>query len=84
MHVTQLFQSIRFLIMDNTSIDYDFAAIAINQDGSFLAQKDGLWGLYDNDEPENPIVSYSFKTKNKLIEWYFEDMDWNIHVFKIN
>ena len=65
----------------NTELDYlinfDSAEDAINQDGSFLAQKDGLWGLFDDYEPENPVVPYQFSTKEELIRWYFDDMGWN-------
>ena len=43
------------------SINFDDAEYAINQDGSYLAQKNNLWGLYDNDEPDDPIVDYKAK-----------------------
>ena len=59
-------------------IDYEAAEYEINQDGSYLNQKEGLWGLYDNDEPDNPIVNYEYESKEELIEWYFNDMGWDI------
>lgn len=59
-------------------IDFDSALYEINQDGSHVAQKDGLWGLYDNDEPNNPIVDYEYETRDELIKWYFNDMSWSI------
>ena len=48
------------------SINYDDAEYAINQDGSYLTQKNGLWGLYDNDEPDDPIVDYEYESKEEL------------------
>lgn len=63
-------------------IDFDDAEYAINQDGSYLAQKDDLWGLYDNDEPDDPIVDYKYESKEELIKWYFEDMGWDINDYR--
>ena len=63
-------------------IDYGEALYAINQDGSYLGQKNGLWGLYDNDEPDNPIVPYEYKTQSELIDYYFEDMDWDLEQYR--
>ncbi len=60
------------------AIDYEAAEYAINQDGSYIAQKEGLYGLYDNDEPDEPIVNYEYETREALIDWYFEDMNWDI------
>lgn len=60
-------------------IDFDSAEYAINQDGSFLAQKGGLWGLFDDFEPEVPIAPCTFKTRDELISWYFDDMGWNLY-----
>ncbi len=60
-------------------IDFDDAEYAINQDGSYLGQKDDLWGLYDNDEPDDPIVDYEYQSKEELIKWYFDDMGWDIN-----
>ena len=63
-------------------INYDDAEYAINNDGSHLAQKDNLWGLYDNDDADNPIVNYEYETKEALIEWYFDDMGWNLSDYR--
>lgn len=72
-------------------INYDECEIVINNDGSYLGQKNELWGLYDNDEPDSPIVDYKYKTREELIEWYFNDMDgandydgdkWNIENYR--
>jgi hypothetical protein len=60
----------------NGPISYDDAEYEINQDGSYLGQKDGLWGLYDNDDPDHPIVDYEYESKEELIQWYFDDMGW--------
>ncbi len=60
------------------AIDYESAEYEINQDGSYLGQQDGLWGLYDNDEPEELIVDYEYETREALIDWYFDDMSWDI------
>ena len=64
------------------SINFDDAEYAINQDGSYLAQKNNLWGLYDNDEPDDPIVDYEYESKEELIKWYFEDMSWDINDYR--
>ena len=64
--------------MNTKNINFNSAEDAINRDGSFLAQVNSLWGLYDNDESENPIVPYQFSTKEELIRWYFNDMGWNL------
>lgn len=62
-------------MMNTDCIDFDSAAYAINRDGSYLAQQNGLWGLYDfGESPDNPVVPYIFKTRNRLILWYFNDM----------
>ena len=68
-------------------IDYQDAEYAINQDCSYLGQKNNLWGLYDNDESDNPIVDYKYKTREELIEWYFNDMSgeddkWDIENYR--
>ena len=63
-------------------IDYEAAEYAINQDGSYLVEKEGLWGLYDNDDLDNPIVDYDYETKEELIEWYFDDMSWDIENYR--
>ena len=64
---------------NNSNLDFDSAVYAINQDGSYLHQQDGLWGLYDFGESiDNPVVPYIFPTKNELILWYFQYMDWDI------
>ena len=68
-------------------INYDECEIVINNDGSYLAQKNELWGLYDNDEPDAPIVDYKYKTRKSLIEWYFNDMagednKWDIELYR--
>ena len=63
-------------------INFDDAEYAINQDGSYLTQKDNLWGLYDNDEREAPIVDYEYESKEELIKWYFDDMDWDINDYR--
>ena len=63
-------------------VNYDDAEYAINQDGSYLTQKDGLWGLYDNDDEENPVVDYEYKSKEELIEWYFDDMGWSLDDYR--
>lgn len=61
-------------------IDFDSAAHTIHQDGSYLYQQDGLWGLFDfGESPDNPVVPYIFKTRDELIHWYFQDMGWDIH-----
>lgn len=60
-------------------VSYDDAEYAINQDGSYLGQKDDLWGLYDNDDHDSPIVDYEYETREQLIKWYFEDMSWDIN-----
>lgn len=66
-------------------VDLDSAASAINQDGSYLHQKNGLWGLYDNGEsPHNPVVPYSFQTPADLILWYFDDMGWDLTPHKLD
>ena len=64
------------------AIDYEAAEYAINQDGSYLVEKEGLWGLYDNDDLDNPIVDYEHETKEELIEWYFDDMSWDIEDYR--
>ena len=64
------------------TIDYEAAEYAINQDGSCLADKEGLWGLYDNDDSDNPIVDYEYETKEELIEYYFDDMSWDIEDYR--
>ena len=64
------------------SISFDDAEYAINQDGSYIAQKDGLWGLYDNDEPDSPIIDYEYETKEELINYYFDDMNWDINDYR--
>ncbi len=64
------------------SINYDDAEYAINQDGSYLSQKDGLWGLYDNDEQDSPIVDYEYETKEELIDYYFDDMGWSLNDYR--
>jgi len=61
------------------SISFDDAEYVINQDGSYLGQKDDLWGLYDNDDHDSPIVDYEYESKEELIQWYFEDMSWDIN-----
>ena len=63
-------------------INYDDCEYAIKEDGSYLGQKDGLWGLYDNDEPNNPIVDYEYETREALIDWYFDDMSWDINQYR--
>ena len=63
-------------------INYDDPEYAINQDGSYLDRKDGLWGLYDNDDADNPIVDYEYESKEELIKWYFEDMGWDLDDYK--
>ena len=72
-------------------INYDECEIVINNDGSYLAQKNELWGLYDNDDPGEAIVNYEYKTRKSLIEYYFNDMDgvniddgdkWNIENYR--
>ena len=35
--------------------------------------------MYDNDEPDDPIVNYEYESKEELIKWYFEDMSWDIN-----
>ena len=65
--------------MNIDNIDFDSAASAINEDSSYLHQQDGLWGLYDfGESPDNPVVPYIFSTRNELILWYFNDMDWDL------
>ena len=64
-------------------INFTEAEYVINNDGSYLGQKNNLWGLYDNGESDNPIVDYKYETKESLIEYYFEDMSgeddkWNL------
>ncbi len=63
-------------------VDHEAAEYAINEDGSYLGQRNGLWGLYDNDDEDNPIVDYEYETKEQLIDWYFDDMcrDINAHI----
>ncbi|MEM8719007.1 MAG: hypothetical protein AAGE84_06815 [Cyanobacteria bacterium P01_G01_bin.39] len=63
-------------------ISFDNAEYAINQDGSYLDQKDNLWGLYDNDDADNPIVDYEYESKEELIKWYFEDMGWDLNDYR--
>ena len=63
-------------------IDFDEAEYAIKEDGSYLGQKNNLWGLYDNDEPDDPIVDYEYETKEQLIKGYFEDMSWDINEYR--
>lgn len=64
----------------NNNIDFDSALYAINQDGSYLHQQDGLWGLFDHGESlDNPVVLYTFRSQEELILWYFNDMGWDIH-----
>ncbi|MCC0175806.1 hypothetical protein I4641_02270 [Waterburya agarophytonicola K14] len=71
--------------MNLDNIDFNSAAYTINLDGSYLHQKDSLWGLYDfGDSPDNPIVPYTFPTRNELILWYFKDMGWNINLYLIH
>ena len=64
------------------AIDYEAAEYAINQDGSYLVEKEGLWGLYDNDDLDNPIVDYQYESKRELIEYYFDDMSWDIEDYR--
>ena len=64
------------------AIDYEAAEYAINQDGSYLSQKDGLWGLHDNDEPESPILDYEYETREALIDWYFDDLSWSLDDYR--
>lgn len=52
-------------------INFTEAEYVINNDGSYLSQKNNLWGLYDNDEIDNPVVDYKYETKEQLIEWYY-------------
>ena len=59
-------------------VDFDAALYEINQDGSYIDQKNGLWGLYDNDEPSEAIVDYEYETRDELIEYYFNDMGWSL------
>ena len=61
------------------AIDYEAAEYEINQDGSCLNQKNGLWGLYDNNDPDEPIVDYEYETRNELIQDYFDDRGWDIN-----
>jgi len=71
--------------MNTDNIDFDSAASVIHNDGSFLHQQDGLWGLYDfGESPDNPIVPYIFKTRDELILWYFDDMHWDIHLYVLH
>jgi len=71
--------------MNLDKIDFDSAAYTINQDGSYLNQQDGLWGLYDfGDSPDNPVVPYIFNTRDELIIWYFQDMSWDIPLYLIH
>lgn len=71
-------------MINTDSIDFNSAAYAINQDGSFLHQKNGLWGLYDfGESPDNPVVPYTFTTRNELILWYFQDMGWDINFYEL-
>ena len=70
--------------MNTHNIDFNSAEYAINTDGSFLAQKRNLWGLFDDYEPDNPIVPYTFKTKNELIQCYFDNMGWNLNEHRYN
>ena len=57
--------------MNLENIDFNSAAYAINQDGSYLHFSDGLWGLYDfGESPDNPVVPYIFpnsKPVNPLV-----------------
>ena len=64
------------------TIDYESAEYAINQDGSYLSQKDGLWGLHDNDEPSSPILDYEYETREGLIDWYFDDLSWSLDDYR--
>lgn len=60
-------------------VDFDSALYEINQDGSYVEEQNGLWGLYDNGEgAENPIVDYEYETREELIEYYFDDMGWDL------
>ena len=64
------------------SINYDDAEYAINQDGSYLGEVNNLWGLYDNDDKENPIIDYQYSSKEKLISFYFDDMGWELSDYR--
>ena len=46
-------------MMNSENIDFNSALDTINQDGSYLAQQDGLWGLFD-DYKNDPVVPYTF------------------------
>ncbi len=63
-------------------ISYDDCEYTINEDGSYLGQRNGLWGLYDNDDEDNPIVDYEYETREALIDWYFDDMGWDINDYR--
>jgi hypothetical protein len=64
--------------------DFQAAEHAINQDGSFLHRKSSRWGIFDTGEvPDNPVVNYTYATKEELIIWYFEDMGWDINLYAI-
>ena len=58
-------------------ITLDEAEDIINADCSYLNQHGFLWGLYDNDQINDPIVDYQFFSKEELIRWYFKDMGWD-------
>ncbi len=65
------------------NILYDKAECAIKEDGSYLEQDhNGRWGLCDYSSHDNPIVNYTYKNREDLIDWYFKDIGWNIDDFR--